>query len=417
MATLELLSMAEIRELEQHEAVIERGLKTFEEVGIALLTIRDKKLYKAYATFEDYCFDRWGFSRTHAYRLIDAATIVGNLKMSPYGDILPEAEAHVRPLTQLEPPQQREAWQRAIDTAPNGKVTGPHVRRTVNDMRREEVEPVTVDVPIVARPAPPPKRQQDFITLQEWQAMSEQERHNAIAKAARDSRSMNKQTTTNIEWALWSWNPVTGCKHNCPYCYARDIANRFYEQGFEPVLLPGRLSAPLNIPVPDAAAHNIGEKNVFTCSMADLFGRWVPQEWIDGVLTTVRNAPQWNFLFLTKFPIRMSEQEWPDNAWVGTSVDSQIRVAAAEKGFRNVRAGVKWLSCEPLMERLTFTSLEMFDWIVIGGATKSTQTPEFQPPWEWVEHLVRQARDAGCKVYFKTNLRSRPMEYPGQRMT
>jgi pyruvate-formate lyase-activating enzyme len=29
---------------------------------------------------------------------------------------------------------------------------------------------------------------------------------------------------------LWSWNPVTGCLHDCPYCYARDIANRFYRE-------------------------------------------------------------------------------------------------------------------------------------------------------------------------------------------
>jgi ParB-like chromosome segregation protein Spo0J len=42
------------------------------------------------------------------------------------------------------------------------------------------------------------------------------------------------QTNDNIEWARWSWNPVTGCRYNCPYCYARDIANRFYQEKFEP---------------------------------------------------------------------------------------------------------------------------------------------------------------------------------------
>ena len=146
--------------------------------------------------------------------------------------------------------------------------------------------------------------------------------------------------------------------------------------------------------------------------MADLFGKWVPQGWIDAVLDTVRQHSQWNFLFLTKFPQKLSEQTFPDNAWVGTTVDRQHRVAVAEKAFANTKASVKWLSCEPLEERLDFSSLEMFDWIVLGGRSRSSQMPEFQPEWEWVEHLVEQARAANCMVYFKPNLKTRPREYP-----
>jgi protein gp37 len=122
---------------------------------------------------------------------------------------------------------------------------------------------------------------------------------------------MNDQKTDNIEWALWSWNPVTGCLHNCDYCYARDIANRFYPQAFKPSIVPARLSAPANTQVPEEASHNVGYKNVFTCSMADLFGKWVPAEWIQAVLDVARANPQWNFLFLTKFPIRMAEFDFP----------------------------------------------------------------------------------------------------------
>lgn len=35
---------------------------------------------------------------------------------------------------------------------------------------------------------------------------------------------MNK---TGIEWCDMTWNPVTGCRHECEYCYARRIAARF----------------------------------------------------------------------------------------------------------------------------------------------------------------------------------------------
>jgi len=48
---------------------------------------------------------------------------------------------------------------------------------------------------------------------------------------ANPSASLNPQKTGEddnlIDWARFTWNPVTGCEHNCPYCYARDIAERF----------------------------------------------------------------------------------------------------------------------------------------------------------------------------------------------
>lgn len=253
----------------------------------------------------------------------------------------------------------------------------------------------------------------DYITIADWQTMDEAGRFAVLSVGG--TAKFNKQDTDNIEWAKWSWNPVTGCKHNCPYCYARDLANRHYPQKFEPVLHPHRLTAPLNMTLPREAETDIGYRNVFTCSMADLFGKWVPREWIEAVLDVVERAEEWNFLFLTKFPQRMAEFEFPDNAWVGTSVDAQARVANAEKAFRNVRAKYKWLSCEPLLEPLEFSDLSMFQWIVLGGASRSTQTPEWRPPRAWINTIEAKAAEAGCKVYEKTNLLSRIKEYPGQQ--
>lgn len=263
-------------------------------------------------------------------------------------------------------------------------------------------------------PKPEPKLA-DHITLDEWRAMSFDERGQAIIDGRESTRTkFNWQDENNIEWALWSWNPITGCKHNCPYCYARDIAERFYPQKFEPVFLPERLAAPFNTPMKPEAEYDIGYKNVFTCSMADLFGKWVPDEWITAVLDVIRQAPQWNFLFLTKFPIRLSQFDFPDNAWVGTTVDCQARVKNAEDAFRKINAKVKWLSCEPLLEPLQFSDLGMFQWIVLGGSSKSTQTPEWRPPRQWINDIQDKARSVGCMVYEKTNLLERIREYPGQ---
>lgn len=119
--------------LTQQEAIIERGLQTFYEVGIALLTIRDQRLYRqAHASFEDYCHERWGLSRPRAYQLIEAAAVRANV--STIVDILPANEAQARPLTSLPPQRQAEVWQEAVETAPEGKITAAHVARTVERM-------------------------------------------------------------------------------------------------------------------------------------------------------------------------------------------------------------------------------------------------------------------------------------------
>jgi protein gp37 len=158
---------------------------------------------------------------------------------------------------------------------------------------------------------------------------------------------------------------------------------------------------------------DLGYKNIFTCSMADLFGNWVPGEWIEAVFDVIRAASQWNFLLLTKFPQRLREFEFPENAWPGTSVDLQARVPPAEKAMRDVKATVKWLSIKPLLEPLTI-DFGLFNWVVIGGASKSSQTPEWKPPRRWVHDLTSRAMAAGCAVYHKDNLNlDRLRDYPG----
>jgi protein gp37 len=252
------------------------------------------------------------------------------------------------------------------------------------------------------------------VTLAEWKSLSRsRSEQEPLLHKRNDKAKLNKQDGTSIEWARWSWNPVTGCLHNCPYCYARDIAKRFYTQKFEPSLVPTMLSAPLNQMPPKEAATDLGWKNIFTCSMADLFGNWVPAEWIEAVFTVMREAPQWNFLLLTKFPQRLKEFKFPDNAWPGTTIDLQARVPAAEKAMRDVDAAVKWVSIEPLIEPITL-DFSLFQWVVIGGASASSQTPEWKPPRKWVRDLTTQAVDAGCAVYHKDNLnQARLRDYPG----
>ncbi|WP_262402746.1 phage Gp37/Gp68 family protein [Actinomadura sp. CNU-125] len=232
-----------------------------------------------------------------------------------------------------------------------------------------------------------------------------------------------------MSWAKWSWNPVTGCLHGCDYCYARAITARWpdaYPAGFTPLFHEERLDAPTNTTIPAAHADDEAYKRVFVCSMADLYGRWVPDEWIGRVHEAMLASPEWQYILLTKFPGRYVGLDMPPGAWIGTSVDEQKRVRIAEDAFRKIDGGaVKWLSLEPLKEPLEFTDLSVFDWVVIGAQTETRQpdgaVPAFAPPFEWVARIVAQAREAGCKVHLKPNLvngrpgMTLPDEYPTAR--
>jgi hypothetical protein len=78
-------------------------------------------------TFEGYCKAKWDFGKTYASRLISSASVMD--AVLPIGNIKPATESQCRPLARLEPSQQREAWQQAVDTAPGNKVTAAHIAK------------------------------------------------------------------------------------------------------------------------------------------------------------------------------------------------------------------------------------------------------------------------------------------------
>jgi hypothetical protein len=143
-------------QLHKHEAIIDNGLQSS---FVSLLAIRNGNLYrKGYSTFEAYCLDRWGISRSRAYQLIDAAKVAENV--STMVDTPLPSERQARPLAPLPAPQQREAWSKAVDSAPNGKPTAKHVERAVAEVKatRTVTKPVqasiTYEEPVEPEPDP-----------------------------------------------------------------------------------------------------------------------------------------------------------------------------------------------------------------------------------------------------------------------
>ena len=120
--------------LDELEAVIQKNIGAFYEVGRALMEIRDSGLYRdvmGHATFEEYCKVRWDIARRTAYQFIDSVQVIDNVRNCAQ---TPVNESQTRPLARLEPDQQRTAWAKAVETAPEGKVTAAHVLKVVKEL-------------------------------------------------------------------------------------------------------------------------------------------------------------------------------------------------------------------------------------------------------------------------------------------
>lgn len=126
------LSDDELAQLEQYEEVVERGLRTFVEVGTALGALRDAKLYRqTHGTFEAYCQDRFGYNDRRARQMIDAAASVKALE--EIGTTVPVSERQARELSGLAPEVAAEVMTAAADT---GKVTAASIAEA-----REQIAP------------------------------------------------------------------------------------------------------------------------------------------------------------------------------------------------------------------------------------------------------------------------------------
>lgn len=129
----DVLTTIESRALAEHEAVIERGIKTFYEVGIALADIRDRKLYRAeHGTFEEYCQQRWQMTRSRAYQMIDAAGVVSTIVDTALP--APANEGQARELGRIPEPERADVWRETVERT-DGKPTAAAVRETYERRR------------------------------------------------------------------------------------------------------------------------------------------------------------------------------------------------------------------------------------------------------------------------------------------
>lgn len=281
---------------------------------------------------------------------------------------------------------------------------------------------------------------------------------------------------SKIEWTDATWNPIRGCSRvseGCRNCYAEKVAARFSGEGqpyaglarrtsdggrwtSEVSFIEKHLEDPLRWKKP---------RRIFVNSMSDLFHDGVSNEQIAAVFGVMLGASWHTFQILTKRPQRMLEWfKWIDsdenyyplelienaalkyvdgchlgadtgrwslpNVWLGVSVENQQTADERIPLLLQTPAAVRWLSCEPLLNKLVlpFDLIETtpddgkpfylhdkscpsycdfacgseikggIDWVVVGGESGAGARP-MHPAW--VRSLRDQCVSANVPFFFK----------------
>lgn len=199
---------------------------------------------------------------------------------------------------------------------------------------------------------------------------------------------MNK---TAIEWCDYTWNPVTGCKRGCSYCYAKRIYERFNEGSFtEIVFHPDRLDEPSKVKKPSI---------VFVGSMSDI--EYWSLEQIERVIQKCREYSWHTFMFLTKDANSYKHHVWPENTMQGLTLE---RLEKKENAFKLMHlfqhSKRPFLSVEPLLGKMensdAYGHLEK---IIVGAMTGRGSVV---PKKEWIDSLVNIPKE---KLFLKSNIK------------
>jgi protein gp37 len=253
---------------------------------------------------------------------------------------------------------------------------------------------------------------------------------------------------SGIEWTHHSFNPWVGCTKvsaGCTNCYAEAFDRRV---GGVPVsqrqegqkALRWGVSAPRTRTTEsywrqplvwnEAAAAKGERARVFTASLADVFEaniRFDLDRWRLELFELIRCTPALDWQLLTKRPqnvlpmlgaalearsraaVAPETIEWleawlagspPANVWLGTTVEDEERAAERIPHLVAVPAAVRFLSMEPLLERVDLGSHELagVHWVIVGGES-GQKARVFEP--SWAADVVAAVRAVGAAPFVK----------------
>ena len=239
---------------------------------------------------------------------------------------------------------------------------------------------------------------------------------------------------TKSDWADNTWNPISGCYYSCSSCMARRRAT--LDDGRktdpEPLRECDLVLHDLEKPITDAAEHPMSfpygfeptfhryrlgtpgrirkQRTILVGTMGDLFGDWIPDEWIQEVFRACMKAEQHRYLFQTRNPTRyidLAEKGLlPDkpNIWYGYTATHQKDLWT----FRNkdeCPCKRLFISIQPLLEPIYpwFSKCLPADWVIVG-AKAGPGSERVMPKREWIEGIVWECHEARIPVFLRNSL-------------
>lgn len=226
---------------------------------------------------------------------------------------------------------------------------------------------------------------------------------------------------TNIRWAEFSWNPMTGCTKispGCDNCYAETVTIKFgtstFPNGFTPTYKPNKLGEPARF------ARKSGPGRVFVNSMSDIHHADFTTDQRDAVYDVMLANPEHDYLVLTKRPQLMERYfnggesgpgflerrglvALPAHIWVGASIEND-NYTMRTKSLTRIPAVVHFLSLEPLLGPLPSLDLTGIEWAIVGGESGLGYRPMDH---QWARDIRDLCEETETAFYFKQSAAAR----------
>ena len=187
-------------------------------------------------------------------------------------------------------------------------------------------------------------------------------------------------------------------------------------------------------------AHSLTARpRIFSASLSDWLDPEIPVEWLMDLLNLVRTTPHLDWLLLSKRPEKWDSRidavidradhyaiepertkllawmdawkarSFPENVWIGTTVENQGQANNRIKHLLNIPAMCHFLSCEPLLGpvdlelghpkwRMSVSYHSTIDWVIVGGESGPGARP-MHP--DWASSLAEQCFEANVPFLFK----------------
>jgi protein gp37 len=221
---------------------------------------------------------------------------------------------------------------------------------------------------------------------------------------------------TKIEWCFETWNPVWGCNNTCEFCYARNLARRFWKQiaskdddycnknnirnphdyyfdiyTFKPIFLESNFNRKFNKKY----------KSVFVNSMSDI-AYWKP-EWMKRVLDRIKINFNYNFMFLTKQYEVYTNYNFPKNCWLGVTITGNYDEPYGIYNRNFWGKNKTFYSIEPILNNIDIKHFSQPDWIIVGAETGNRKN-KIIPKKEWIENIRMFCQDNDIPYFEKESV-------------